>query len=66
MSVGVGTPNKKQSLIKKRTLYCPASRRALSNKKKFKYIDRDGTEKSWNESQKIINREKTKNIFRFS
>ena len=37
----------------------------FQTKKKFKYIDRAWTEKSWNENQKIINREKTKNIFRF-
>jgi hypothetical protein len=65
MGVCVGKHNKKRSLIKKRTLLCPASRRALSNKKKFKYIDRAPTEKFWTKGQKIINREKRKNIFRF-
>jgi len=33
--ISVCIHNKKQSLIKKRTLYCPASRRAPSNKKKI-------------------------------
>jgi hypothetical protein len=55
--------NKKQSLVKKRTLWCPASRRALSNKKNLNILTEPGPRNLGNKIQKITNRQTEKSIF---
>ena len=56
--------NRRKLGSKKRAPWCPASRHALSNKKKF-YIQLAWNERNSPEDQKIRNREKAKNLLSF-
>jgi hypothetical protein len=54
--------NKKQNLIGKRTLWCPASQQVLSNKNKLDILSEPGP-RNLGHDQKMINWEKTKSVF---